>query len=179
MNTSGNVLQLLEQRFCSNTHRHTQMEWSTVAEALAKNKKTLATIQQMEESGGEPDVVVLDPRSALITFVDCSAESPSGRRSLCYDSAARTSRKENAPSSSAMELAQEMGVTILTESQYILLQKFGPFDMKTSSWISTPADVRERGGALFGDYRFGRVFVYHNGAQSYYASRGFRGLVTL
>jgi hypothetical protein len=131
----------------------------------------------MEHTGGEPDVIAADTKTGEIIFADCSPESPKGRRSLCYDRNARESRKQNKPSGSALEMAEAMGVKILNEDEYKNLQKLGPFDAKTSSWLETPAEIRNLGGAIFGDWRFGRVFVYHNGAESYYAARGWRGLL--
>jgi hypothetical protein len=171
------LLQTLQARFEKHSGRHPDLAWKTVEAALKQTKSALTTLQRMEESGGEPDVIPLE--AGIIAFVDCAAESPAGRRSLCFDREARTSRKENAPSGSAEEMAADMGVSLLTEAEYATLQRFGAFDLKTSSWIATPAEVRALGGALFGDRRYNRVFTYHNGAQSYYAARGFRGVVRL
>lgn len=172
------LLRALRQRFESNLQRHKDIEWPEVEARLEGHRDALKSLQAMEASGGAPDVIGRD-KNGLFTFCDCSEESPTGRRSLCYDREARNSRKEHKPESSAVEMAAEMGVALLTEDQYRALQELGEFDTKTSSWIETPADVRERGGALFCDRRYGRVFVYHNGAQSYYAARGFRGAVSV
>ncbi|MCC2655061.1 MAG: hypothetical protein K0Q76_169 [Panacagrimonas sp.] len=169
------LLQILKTRFEKNTPRHTGVAWADVQARVDGAGKALDALQQMEATGGEPDVVGLQTGSGHVTFFDCSAESPSGRRGTCFDGAARTSRKENAPERSALEMAAAMGIELLTEAQYRHLQTLGEFDLKTSSWIQTPADIRELGGALFCDRRYGTVFVYHNGAQSYYAARGFRG----
>src|SRR5215213_5748654 len=166
----------LKARFEKNMHRHPGMKWAAVQAKLERNPNALKSLRAMEESGGEPDVIG-DDKSGHITFCDCAAESPAGRRSLCYDREALDSRKENKPQGSAVEMAAEMGIELLTEQQYRELQELGEFDTKTSSWVKTPADVRSLGGALFCDRRYGKVFVYHNGAQSYYAARGFRGLL--
>lgn len=171
------LLQTLQARFDAHRSRHPGLDWSDVQARLEQRPAILKTLQQMEETGGEPDVVELEPGQGRLVFCDCVPESPAGRRSLCYDAAARLARKEHQPLSSAVEIAAELGIELLTEEQYRALQQLGEFDLKTSSWISTPLDVRELGGALFCDRRYGRVFVYHNGAQSYYASRGFRGIV--
>lgn len=171
----GSLLATLEERFAQNMHRHPVQSWSEVRAKLSED--VLGRLEAMEATGGEPDVVDLESGSLL--FVDCAAESPSGRRSLCYDPAARDARKEAKPAGSAVGMAAELGVELLDEAQYRALQAFGTFDAKTSSWLRTPDEVRQRGGAIFGDWRYGRVFVYHNGVQSYYASRGFRGLVRL
>ena len=164
----------LKARFEKNMHRHPGIAWADVQARLERNPDALRSLRAMEASGGEPDVVDEDS-SGRITFRDCSVESPSGRRSLCYDEEALASRKENKPQGSAVEMAAELGVELLTEQQYRELQQLGEFDARTSSWVQTPADVRSLGGSLFCDRRYGRVFVYHNGAQSYYAARGFRG----
>ncbi len=169
------LLRALKARFEKNAHRHSGIAWAEVQARLEGNPGALETLQAMEASGGEPDVIGKDKKSGHVTFVDCSAESPIGRRSTCYDAEARESRKEHKPQNSAVEMATEMGVNLLTEEQYRALQSLGEFDMKTSSWIATPPDVRALGGALFCDRRYGKVFVYHNGVQSYYAARGFRG----
>ncbi len=155
--------------------RHPGMAWSDVRARLEGNASALKSLREMESTGGEPDVIDHDRVTGQFTFCDCSAESPAGRRSLCFDREARESRKEHKPENSAVEMARAMGIELLTEEQYRTLQKLGDFDTKTSSWVSTPPDVRELGGALFCDRRYGKVFVYHNGAQSYYAARGFRG----
>jgi Protein of unknown function (DUF4256) len=168
------LLQTLKARFEQNMHRHRGIAWADVQAALLRHPESLPSLHAMESTGGEPDVIGRS-KSGQYTFVDCSAESPVGRRSVCYDGEARDSRKEHKPQSSALEMAASMGVELLTEEQYRQLQELGEFDTKTSSWIQTPAEVRALGGSLFGDRRYGRVFVYHNGAQSYYAARGFRG----
>jgi hypothetical protein len=171
------LLQVLQSRFEKNKHRHKGLAWPAVQARLDIQPKALKALAAMEATAGEPDVIAHD--KDRIVFCDCSAESPAGRRSLCYDGAARESRKENAPAGSALEIAAEMGVDLLTEEQYRHLQQLGEFDLKTSSWIWTPPEVRALGGALFCDRRYGKVFVYHNGAQSYYAARGFRGCLSI
>jgi hypothetical protein len=168
------LTETLKDRFEKNMRRHRGMTWAAVQARLEGNPDALKALRAMEASGGEPDVIGED-QSGHITFCDCAAESPSGRRSLCYDREALDSRKENKPEGSAVEMATEMGIDLLTEQQYRELQQLGEFDTKTSSWVHTPPDVRSLGGALFCDRRYGKVFVYHNGAQSYYAARGFRG----
>jgi hypothetical protein len=170
------LLRVLDTRFTKNMHRHSGIKWSDVKIILEGNLPAMQSLFQMEATGGEPDVIGQNDKGRY-TFCDCCAESPAGRRNVCYDGDARESRKEHKPMNSACELAKAMGIDILTEQQYRGLQRLGEFDLKTSSWVSTPPDVRELGGALFCDRRFGKVFVYHNGAQSYYAGRGFRGLV--
>src|SRR3954471_9191152 len=167
------LLQTLRARFENNMHRHQGIAWDKVRAELEGNPEALKSLREMELTGGEPDVIGRDNK--VYIFCDCSAESPSGRRSLCYDREALESRKENKPNGSAVELAAAMGIELMTEEQYRELQKLGEFDTKTSSWVKTPSDVRALGGALFCDRRYGKVFVYHNGAQSYYAARGFRG----
>jgi hypothetical protein len=171
------LLRSLKSRFDKNAHRHKGIPWEQVLARVQSVSGALKTLGQMEASGGEPDVIGQDSSTGQFLFCDCSAESPSGRRSLCYDGAALDARKENKPQGSAVQLAAEMGVELLSEEQYRALQQLGAFDSKTSSWIATPEEVRSLGGALFCDRRYGRVFVYHNGAQSYYAARGFRGLL--
>lgn len=171
------LLKLLQSRFGKNMRRHTGIAWPAVLGRLEASPKELASLAQMESSGGEPDVIGQDKATGQYLFCDCAPESPAGRRSLCYDRDALDARKENKPAGSAVEMAAAMGIQLLTEEQYRALQRLGEFDMKTSSWIATPADVRSLGGALFCDLRYGKVFVYHNGAQSYYAARGFRGLL--
>jgi hypothetical protein len=171
------LLQTLQARFEKNMHRHKGVAWVEVQARFESNPNALRSLRAMEETGGEPDVIGQDKESGHFTFCDCSPESPTGRRSVCYDREALDSRKEHKPQNSAVEMAAEMGIELLTEEQYRELQKLGKFDTKTSNWIKTPPDVRSLGGALFGDYRYGKVFVYHNGAQSYYAARGFRGLL--
>ncbi len=168
-------LQALKARFEKSMDRHRDMEWSKVHARLQANPVKLRSLYEMEKTDGEPDVVGHDKETGEYIFYDCSAESPAGRRSLCYDREALESRKENKPKSSAMDLATAMGIAILTEEQYRELQKLGKFDTKTSSWVKTPSAIRNLGGALFCDRRFDTVFVYHNGAESYYAARGFRG----
>ncbi|GAB3648250.1 DUF4256 domain-containing protein [Ramlibacter alkalitolerans] len=171
------LLQALKLRFEKNMHRHRGVAWAAVQAKLEGNAAALKSLLRMEETGGEPDVIASDAKAGQFTFCDCAAESPAGRRSLCYDREALDARKENKPAGSAAEMAADMGIALLTEEEYRALQALGEFDLKTSSWISTPADVRALGGSLFCDRRYGRVFVYHNGAQSYYAARGFRGLL--
>jgi hypothetical protein len=171
------LLQTLEARFEKHARRHKSIAWADVLARLERNAHALATLQQMEATGGEPDVIGRDGDRGAIVYCDCSAESPAGRRSLCYDGEALAARKEHKPRGSAVELAAKIGIELLTEKEYRELQKLGEFDGKTSSWVATPADVRSLGGALFCDRRFGKVFVYHNGAESYYAARGFRGLL--
>ena len=165
----------LSERFASNPARHKGVKWAEVEERLLAEPAKLASLFQMEATGGEPDVVGRDKKTGEFIFFDCSAESPKGRRSVCYDQAALDSRKEHKPKHSAIGMAAEMGIKILTEGEYKELQKLGEFDLKTSSWIETPAEVRDLGGALFCDRRYGQVFTYHNGAESYYGARGFRG----
>jgi hypothetical protein len=169
------LLQALKARFEKNMHRHNGIAWAEVRTRLERNPDALRSLREMEATGGEPDVIARDGETGGYTFCDCSPESPSGRRSVCYDRAALESRKEHKPEGSAVEMAAAMGIDLLTEEQYRELQKLGDFDTKTSSWVQTPSDVRALGGALFCDRRYGKVFVYHNGAQSYYAARGFRG----
>lgn len=169
------LLRTLKARFEENMHRHEGIVWTEAQARLDASPDALRSLQEMEATGGEPDVIGRDGATGHFTFCDCSAESPAGRRSLCYDREALVSRKEHKPKSSAVEMAAAMGIGLLTEAQYRELQKLEELDTKTSSWIETPADVRSLGGALFCDRRYGKVFVYHNGAQSYYASRGFRG----
>ena len=171
------LLQGLEKRFAKNMNRHKGIAWEKVRARLEDRADALRSLLEMENTGGEPDVVALPAGTGHYTFCDCSAETPSGRRSLCYDGEALESRKENKPGGSAVETAAAMGIDLLTEEQYRQLQELGEFDTKTSSWIATPQDVRALGGALFCDRRYGKVFVYHNGAQSYYAARGFRGIL--
>jgi hypothetical protein len=169
------LLQALEARFESNMQRHAGIAWADVRAKVGSDARALASLRQMEATGGEPDVIGRD--EGRLVFCDCSPESPAGRRSTCYDAQAREARKEHKPESSAVEMARAMGIDLLTEEQYRKLQTLGEFDVRTSSWIETPPDVRALGGALFCDRRYGKVFTYHNGAQSYYAARGFRGLL--
>jgi len=164
----------LRVRFEKNMKRHKGLEWTSVQAKLDAKTEKLWSLNEMENTGGEPDVVGFDKKTGEYVFNDCSAESPKGRRSLCYDRAALDARKENKPANSAVDLAAAMGVELLSEEQYRALQKVGSFDSKTSSWVETPADIRKLGGALFCDFRYGTVFLYHNGADSYYAARGFR-----
>jgi hypothetical protein len=168
------LLGALKARFEKNMHRHAGITWAEVQARLEGHADALRSLQEMEATGGEPDVVGHDKAAGCFIFCDCAPESPTGRRSACYDLEARESRKENQPQSSAVEMAAAMGIELLTEERYRALQKLGEFDTKTSSWIKAPPDVRALGGALFCDRRYGKVFVYHNGAQSYYAARGFR-----
>ncbi len=167
-------LQLLRKRFETHMDRHPGLQWSGVQAKLERSPAKLWSLHEMETTGGEPDVVTLDSKSDGFLFVDCSPQSPKGRQSLCYDEDALASRKEHKPKGSAMGLAAAMGVELLNEDEYLALQKVGEFDTKTSSWLRTPAGLRKLGGAIFGDRRFGRVFIYHNGAESYYTGRGFR-----
>ncbi len=169
------LLRVLKTRFEKNMNRHEGIEWMDVSAKLDANPEKLWSLSEMERTGGEPDVVGRDKKTGEYIFYDCSPESPKGRRSVCYDREAWESRKEHKPADSALEMAADMGIEILTEDQYRDLQKLGKFDAKTSSWIKTPADIRKLGGAIFADFRFGHVFVYHNGAESYYGARGFRG----
>ena len=171
------LLRTLKARFEKHMPRHKGVSWDDVQSKVSGNAAALKSLNAMESSGGEPDVVALDKKT--LTFVDCAAESPSGRRSLCYDRAALDERKENKPEGNAVDAAAKMGIELLTEEQYRALQTLGQFDLKTSSWIQTPVEVRALGGALFCDRRYDKVFVYHNGAQSYYAARGFRGVLTI
>jgi uncharacterized protein DUF4256 len=169
------LLTTLQARFEKNMHRHKGVDWTRVQEKLEKNSEKLWSVNEMEATGGEPDVVGIDKKTGEYVFYDCSAESPKGRRSVCYDREALEARKEHKPANNAIDLAAAIGIELLTEEQYRELQKLGSFDTKTSSWVKTPAEIRERGGALFCDRRYDHVFVYHNGADSYYAARGFRG----
>lgn len=191
MNTKGNkteltpeqqsaLLETLKTRFEKNKNRHSGINWDKIHARLEANPEKLWSLNEMERTGGEPDVVfpvdsVNDGPADEFFFFDCSAESPKGRRSVCYDREGQESRKEYKPANNMVDMAAEMGIELLTENDYRELQKFGPFDAKTSSWLKTPAEIRKLGGAIFGDYRYGQVFMYHNGAQSYYAARGFRG----
>ena len=172
---SAELLETLKTRFEANLERHKSISWAEVEKRLASNKEKLWSLFEMERTGGEPDVVGLDDMTGEYLFFDCSKESPKGRRSLCYDREALESRKKFKPENSATDIAAAMGITLLTEEEYRFLQTLGEYDTKTSSWILTPSDIRELGGALFADYRYGKVFVYHNSADSYYSARGFRG----
>lgn len=171
------LLKILKTRFEKNPTRHDKIKWEDVQKKLESNPEKLWSINEMERTEGEPDVVGYDEKSNEYVFIDCSAESPKGRRSLCYDRKALDSRKENKPANSAIDLANEIGIEILDEEQYRYLQTFGNFDLKTSSWVKTPEDIRKLGGAVFCDKRYNTVFYYHNGAESYYAARGFRGVL--
>lgn len=170
------LIDILKSRFDKNRNRHPGMEWAKVEAKLQANSVGLWALHEMERTGGEPDVVGHDKETGEYIFYDCSAESPKGRRSVCYDSEALALRKEHKPANNAMDMAAAMGIELLTEKEYRVLQGLGAFDTKTSSWLKTPADIRGLGGALFGDRRYGHVFLYHNGAESYYAARGFRGV---
>ena len=173
------LLRTLQARFEKNMHRHEGIAWADVHARLEREADALGSLHAMETTGGEPDVIGQDRKTGRFTFCDCSPESPAGRRSVCYDREALDARKEHKPQGSAVEMASDMGIALLTEEQYRALQKLGEFDTKTSSWIWTPPEVRSLGGALFCDRRYGKVFVYHNGAQSYYAARGFRGSLSV
>lgn len=173
------LLLILQKRFGENMHRHPGMKWADVQKKLQGDQRALWSLFQMEETGGEPDVIGYDGEDQKYIIADCSKESPKGRRSLCYDPQALESRKTNKPKGSAIELAREMGIELLDEEQYFQLQQLEKMDTKTSSWVRTPPEIRELGGAIFGDWRFGRVFIYHNGAESYYSSRGFRGILKI
>ncbi len=170
------MLNTLKARFEKNPQRHPDVSWQQVEERLLGNEKALASLLRMEESGGEPDVIGLDESGALL-FCDCARETPAGRRSLCYDDEALKKRKSNPPSASAVAQAEAMGVRLLSEAEYYRLQSLGEFDLKTSSWVAAPPEIRQKGGALFCEKRYGRVFTFHNGAESYYSVRGWRGLL--
>lgn len=170
-----NLLNVLKGRFEKNMNRHEGLEWADVQETLEANSQKLWSLNEMEGTGGEPDVIGYDEKKGEYIFFDCSAESPKGRRSVCYDREALEARKNHKPDNNAMDMAAAMGIEIINEEQYRELQKLGNFDMKTSSWVQTPANIRKLGGAIFCDRRYDTVFVYHNGADSYYAARGFRG----
>ena len=169
------LLSALKTRFEKNMNRHKGLEWAKVQAKLEANAEKLWSLNEMERTGGEPDMVGHDKKTGEYIFFDCSAESPKGRTSVCYDREGLESRKEHRPENNAIDMAVAMGIELLTEEQYLEFQKRGEFDTKTSSWVKTPADIRKLGGAIFADYRYGNVFVYHNGAESYYAARGFRG----
>jgi len=169
------LLKTLKARFEKNKSRHKGLEWASVQAKLELKTEKLWSLNEMERTGGEPDVIGFDKKTSEYIFYDCSEESPKGRRSICYDHEALESRKEHKPKNSAIQMAADIGIEILTEEQYRELQKIGRFDMKTSSWVKTPAEIRKLGGAIFCDLRYGQVFVYHNGAESYYAARAFRG----
>ncbi len=171
------LLEILKMRFDKNMKRHKGIAWDEVEGKLNKHPDKLWSLAEMEKTGGEPDVVGYDKKSNAYIFIDCAAESPKGRRSICYDHEALEARKEHKPANSATQMAEDMGITLLSEAQYRDLQKLGVFDAKTSSWVQTPDAIRKLGGALFCDYRYGQVFTYHNGAESYYGARGFRGIL--
>src|SRR5690554_6106344 len=182
--STENLLEILQKRFEKNMNRHKGIDWAKVQERISsfmtgkkEDKQKIESLIKMEKTGGEPDVIGFDKSSGAFIFADCSPETPKGRRSICYDMEALQSRKEHKPAHNAVDMAAEMGIELLTEEQYFDLQKHGPYDTKTSSWLITPKEVRKLGGAIFGDYRFGRTFIYHNGAESYYGVRGFRGLL--
>jgi hypothetical protein len=179
MKNADALLKTLSARFDAHPERHKGVSWESVAARLKSQSKKLAVIAEMEATGGEPDVIAFDKKTGAVTFCDCAEESPKGRRSLCFDRKALDARKENKPSGNVEETAVAIGISLLTEEQYRMLQTLGEFDRKTSSWVATPADVRAKGGALFCDRRYGKVWLYHNGAESYYAARGFRGLVVV
>lgn len=172
-------MNVMKERFCKNVHRHPLLNWQDIATILESKPETLLVLNAMELTGGEPDVVVLDVRPHEVCFVDCAAESPKGRRSLCYDRKALESRKEFKPVNTVLDMAGELNVTVLNEEEYRSLQRLDVFDLKTSSWIKTPDEIRNLGGSLFCDRRYNAVFTYHNGADSYYSSRGFRGLLKI
>ncbi|MGJ1430303.1 DUF4256 domain-containing protein [Sphingobacterium spiritivorum] len=173
------LIEVLKTRFEKHIHRHPDLHWDKVSARLEAAPDKLRSIYEMEETGGEPDVVSYDKKSGVCTFFDCSAETPKGRRSLSYDREGQDSRKEHRPENNAIDLAMEMGIELLSEEQYRYLQQLGNFDNKTSSWLRTPEPIRKLGGAIFGDFRYGQVFIYHNGASSYYAVRGFRGWIAI
>jgi len=173
------LLTILKDRFEGNMSRHKGLKWADVMVKLEANPEKFWSLSEMERTGGEPDAVGRDKKTGEYIFYDCSAESPQGRRSVCYDREALDSRKEHKPKNNAVEMAAAMGIEILSEEQYLELQKLGNFDAKTSSWLKTPSEIRKLGGAIYGDFRYGRVFVGHNGADSYYAARGFRGLLKI
>ena len=173
------MINILKNRFNENRMRHPHLEWEYVEARLSENIEVLDILKQMEESGGEPDTIGIDETSGKLIFCDCSAETPAGRRSLCYDDEALRKRKKSPPAGSAMQQAQEMGVSLLTEDLYRRLQESGSYDLKTSSWIATPDEIRSKGGALFCERCYGTVFVFHNGAESYYSVRGWRGYITI
>lgn len=174
-NQQEELLNILKNRFEKNKNRHKDLNWDEIQKKLESNPEKLNILNRMEETGGEPDVIGYDKKTGEFIFYDCSPESPKGRRSLCYDRAALEARKQHKPENSAMDVAREIGIEILTEEEYKNLQELLDFDLKTSSWVKTPDDIRKHGGAIFCDKRYGKTFMYHNGADSYYAARGFRG----
>ncbi|MBQ3972530.1 MAG: DUF4256 domain-containing protein [Lachnospiraceae bacterium] len=171
------MIDILKKRFLENMSRHPDLSWEEAEGRLAGNERALEALGRMEETGGEPDTIGWDGESGKLIFLDCSAETPAGRRSLCYDDEALKKRKKNPPSGSALSMARDMGCSLLTEDLYRRLQETGEFDLKTSSWIAAPEEIRSLGGALFGERRYGRVFTFHNGADSYYSVRGWRGFI--
>lgn len=171
------LISILKNRFNQNMHRHNKLSWEAVEAKLLKQPEKLYSLQKMEETGGEPDVIGFDKKTNCFMYCDCSPESPKGRRSLCYDAKALQERKEHPPTNNVVDVAKEIGIELLDEKQYRNLEAIEMVDTKTSSWIKTPDNIRKMGGALFADYRYGQVFVYHNGASSYYAARGFRGML--
>lgn len=173
------ILEILKERFEKNMHRHEALKWEEVQAKLEGNSEKLMILYEMEKTGGEPDVIQYDESSDTYLFCDCSRESPKGRRSVCYDHEALESRKKHKPDNSAVNMAADMGIELLTEEQYRELQKLEAFDLKSSSWVKTPAHIRELGGAIFCDRRYDTIFTYHNGAESYYAARGFRGILSV
>ncbi len=173
------LLQILQKRFEKNMHRHKGIKWADVEKRLRDEPEKMWALNEMEITEGEPDVTAMDKNTGTVIFCDCSPETPKGRRSICYDPEALEARKEHKPKNSAVGMAAEMGIEVLTENEYQKLQELDTFDTKTSSWLKTPEEIRKLGGALFGDKRFGRVFTYHNGAESYYAARGFRGMLKI
>lgn len=173
------LLKVLKERFTSNKNRDQDLDWNEIETRILSQPTKIAVLAAMEETGGEPQVLTKDNETGEFLFFDTAAESPAQRRSLCYDAVALNSRKQNKPAGSAEEMAAKIGAEMLTEDQYLLLQKFGSFDLKTSSWLRTPPELRSLGGAIFGDRRYNRVFIYHNGAESYYAARGFRTLIEI
>jgi hypothetical protein len=173
------LINVLKARFEKNSNRHIGLEWTKVEERLEANTEKLWSLNEMEVTGGEPDVIGYDNNTGEYIFCDCSTESPKGRRGVCYDREALDSRKANKPENNAIDMAAAMGIELLTQEQYRELQKLESFDAKTSSWVKTPSDIRKLGGAIFADFRYGTVFVYHNGAESYYSARGFRGLLRI
>lgn len=173
----NDLFETLKSRFVKHTKRHPTLDWKDVQARLEAHAERLWSLAEMERTGGEPDAIGRDEKSGEYIFCDCSAERPAGRRSVCYDREGLESRRQHRPANSAVDMAADMGIEVLSEEEYRTLQKLGSFDAKTSSWVKTPAEIRSRGGALFCDFRYGQVFVYHNGAQSYYGARGFRGLL--
>ncbi len=175
----ANLIKILKERFQNNLRRHRGISWSKVETKLEINSCKLFSLYEMEQTGGEPDIIAYDANTGKYIFCDCSIESPTGRRNVCYDYEAQKSRKDNKAANNAVDMAENMGIELLTEGQYRKLQKLGNFDTRTSSWLYTPENIRKPGGALFADYRYGNVFIYHNPARAYYSSRGFRGLLRI